>query len=271
MTSPVDCMPGPSEGSTPRSLAVENTGALTATKRRLGQQSIGPAQLAQRGARRHARRQRDHGHAGDLGQERHRAAGARVDLEDVDAVVAHDELGVDQAAHADLEADAAHGVDDEALVGRRELLWREEGGAVARVDPGALDVLHEPGDEHVGAVGDGVDVDLQALEIGVDADGALLGDDGRHGQLSGQVVGAVAEVDGQAADDERRPHQHRVAELVGHRERLIERGGDAAARLGDAQRLDHVREAGALLGPVDGLHVDARQRHAGAPRARPPG
>ena len=31
MTSPVDCIPGPSEGSTPRSLAVEKTGAFTAT------------------------------------------------------------------------------------------------------------------------------------------------------------------------------------------------------------------------------------------------
>ncbi len=31
MTSPVDCMPGPTEGSTPRSFAVENAGALTAT------------------------------------------------------------------------------------------------------------------------------------------------------------------------------------------------------------------------------------------------
>lgn len=31
MTSPVDCIPGPTDGSTPRSLAVENAGALTAT------------------------------------------------------------------------------------------------------------------------------------------------------------------------------------------------------------------------------------------------
>ncbi len=31
MTSPVDCIPGPTDGSTPRSLAVENAGAFTAT------------------------------------------------------------------------------------------------------------------------------------------------------------------------------------------------------------------------------------------------
>ncbi len=31
MTSPVDCIPGPTDGSTPRSFAVENAGAFTAT------------------------------------------------------------------------------------------------------------------------------------------------------------------------------------------------------------------------------------------------
>ena len=31
ITSPVDCIPGPTDGSTPRSLAVEKAGALTAT------------------------------------------------------------------------------------------------------------------------------------------------------------------------------------------------------------------------------------------------
>ena len=30
MTSPVDCIPGPTDGSTPRSLVVENAGAFTA-------------------------------------------------------------------------------------------------------------------------------------------------------------------------------------------------------------------------------------------------
>ena len=40
MTSPVDCMPGPSDGSTPRSLAVENTGAFTATKAGSGRRPV---------------------------------------------------------------------------------------------------------------------------------------------------------------------------------------------------------------------------------------
>ena len=39
ITSPVDCIAGPSVGSTPRSLAVEKTGALTATNERGVQQA----------------------------------------------------------------------------------------------------------------------------------------------------------------------------------------------------------------------------------------
>ena len=36
ITSPVDCIAGPSVGSTPRSFVVEKTGALTATRSRGG-------------------------------------------------------------------------------------------------------------------------------------------------------------------------------------------------------------------------------------------
>src|SRR6478735_3655626 len=72
MTSPVDCIPGPTDGSTPRSFAVE---------------AAVPAQLGQRRAETDADGQLDHRHAGDLGQERDRARGAGVDLDEVDAVV----------------------------------------------------------------------------------------------------------------------------------------------------------------------------------------
>ena len=40
MTSPVDCMNGPTDGSTPLSLAVENAGALTATNDGSGRRPV---------------------------------------------------------------------------------------------------------------------------------------------------------------------------------------------------------------------------------------
>ena len=71
MTSPVDCMPGPTDGSTPRSLAVEKAGALTATKAGGGEEPAIPAELRERRAERDPDRELDHRHARDLREERH--------------------------------------------------------------------------------------------------------------------------------------------------------------------------------------------------------
>lgn len=53
---------------------------------------------------------------------------------------------------------------------------------VARVDTGALDVLHDAGDQDVVPVADGVDLDLTAGEVFVDEDraGLLLAQDDLH-------------------------------------------------------------------------------------------
>ena len=141
----------------------------------------------------------------------------------------------------------------------RQALRREHRDRVARVDPGPLDVLHEPRDEHVDAVAHGVDVHLEPLEVGVDAHRAVVVDRGRDGQLADQVLRAVAELDGQAADDEAGPHDDRVADPVGDRDGLLDGGRHAALWLGDAQSVDEAREARPLLGEVDGLERQARQ------------
>ena len=153
MTSPVDCMPGPTDGSTPRSLAVEKAGALTATNGGGGEQPAGPAELGQRRAERDPDRQLDHRHAGHLRHERHGPRGARVDLDQVDAVVADDELGVDEARGRRAPARSAPS-------SRRSASWSPSltvcGGniadRVAAVDAGPLDVLEEARDQHALAV-----------------------------------------------------------------------------------------------------------------------
>ena len=70
MTSPVDCIPGPTDGSTPRSLAVENAGALTATSGGSGSRPPGQPMARKRLAERDPDGEVDHRHAGDLAQER---------------------------------------------------------------------------------------------------------------------------------------------------------------------------------------------------------
>ncbi len=65
-----------------------------------------------------------------------------------------------------------------------ERVRRQRAGAVARVDAGLLDVLHDAGDERVLAVGEAVDVDLDGVgQIAVDQQRALVGDD----ELGGAV------------------------------------------------------------------------------------
>ena len=110
-----------------------------------------------------------------------------------------------------------------------------------------------PGMSTSRAVAHRVHVDLETLEIGVDAHRPVVIDRGRERQLAGQVLRPVAELDGQAADDEARPHDDRVAHPVGDRDGLLDGGGHAALRLGDAQPVDEAREARPLLGQVDGL------------------
>ena len=58
---------------------------------------------------------------------------------------------------------------------RAERVGRQHAGRVAGVDPGLLDVLHDPGDPHLLAVAQRVDVDLdRVLEEAVEVDRAWL-------------------------------------------------------------------------------------------------
>ena len=87
-------------------------------------------------------------------------------------------------------------------------------------------------------------------------------------ELALEVLGRVAEVDGQAADDERRPDDDRVADALGQGQRLLDAVGHAALGLRDAQPVEQGGEADPLLGLVDGLEVAAEQRHAAGGQRR---
>ena len=112
------------------------------------------------------------------------------------------------------------------------------------------------------AVGDGVDVDLDALEVAVDADRAVRVHDRGRRELPFEVLGRVAEVDGEPADHERRPDDDRVADALGERQRLVDAVGHPALRLRDPEPVEQRGEPGPLLGLVDGLEVAAQERHA---------
>ena len=153
------------------------------------------------------------------------------------------------------------------LVARATVRGGNIADAVAAVDAGPLDVLEEPRDQHPLAVADRVDVDLDPLEVAVDPDRPVGVDDRRGRELADEVVGRVAEVDREPADDEARPDDDRVADPLGEGQRLLDAVGHAAVRLGDAEPVEERREPRPLLGLVDRLEVAAEQRDAARRRA----
>ena len=88
-------------------------------------------------------------------------------------------LDVEEAAHAEPDAQPPGVVGERSRCSSVGEDGREDRDAVAGVDPGPLDVLHDPGDQHVLAVADGVNLDLAALEVLVDQDRAA----GRRSRL----------------------------------------------------------------------------------------
>ena len=103
--------------------------------------------IAQRLAERDARRGRDERHAGELRDDRHGAARARIGLDDVQLALVDNVLDVDQPADPKFVRRALGDVGDARLPSLRRCLRRVDGHRVARVDAGALDVLEDARDE----------------------------------------------------------------------------------------------------------------------------
>ncbi len=166
MTSPVDFISGPSTVSTPGKRLNGNTASLTATwwsffSTRLKLARLSPAMMRQAILAM--------GSPMTLATKGTVRRGARVHFEDVDDAVLERVLHVHQAA--DLEGEGELGglaleLGDD--FGARRLR-RQRAGAVARVDAGFLDVLHDAADEDVLAVAEAIDVDLDgAAQIAVE-------------------------------------------------------------------------------------------------------
>ncbi len=207
------------------------------------------------------------GDAGDgepdhFGDEGHGAGGARIDLEDVDVVVLDGELDVHQPHHVERAGKfhrlPLHVGDDRRL---QRMGWKRA-GTVAGVHARLLDMLHHAADEDVaGAVGDGVDIDLDGVaQVRVEQHGALARDHHGFGDVAGELRLVMDDLHGPAAEHVRRADDEGKAELGGNRLGLIRRTGDAAARLPQAQPLDQSLESVAVFRQVDGVGGGAEDR-----------
>jgi hypothetical protein len=78
------------------------------------------------------------------------------------------------------------------------------------VDACPLDVLEEARDQDPLPVRDGVDVDLDALEVAIDPDGSIRIDGRRRGELPREVPGGVAELQTPVSYQDRRQADDRI-------------------------------------------------------------
>ena len=213
-----------------------------------------------------ADRDLDHRHAGDLAEERHRAARAGVDLDHEDIAVAtgavahHDVLDVHQPAHAQADADLARVFDDRADFPGEEVGGGVDRHRVAGVHAGALDVLHDAGNQHLVAAADRVDLDLDAGEILVDQHGLA----GRRflglRDEAGEIAAALDDLHRATAEHVGGAYEHGVTDRVGGEDRFINAVDAGAGRLGDPEVGEEALEAAAVFGDVDRFGGRAEDR-----------
>ena len=122
-----------------------------------------------------------------------------------------------------------------------------------------LNMLHDPGDDHVSAVAQRVHVDFDCiLEKVVDQDRALLGVLHRFSHIAAHRVGIIGNHHRPAAQHIGGPHQHRVADALRAFQRFLDGGHHGARRLGNIQVLEQLAKALAVFGQIDGFRRSAQ-------------
>ncbi len=155
---------------------------------------------------------------------------------------------------------ALHFLDD--LVG--QAVGRQGAGAVARMDAGFLDMLHHPGDHHIGAVAQRIDIAFDRVaQILVDQHRAVARHVDRGVDVIVELGLGIDDLHRPSAEHVARPHQHRVADAVGHRDRLVAAAGDAVLGLLELELVDQLGEALAVFGQVDRIGRSAEDRDPG--------
>ena len=229
---------------------------------------FGDAQVRQLFPGHHLGRDPRDRHAGRLGDERHRPAGPRVDLQHVQrrSVVGlgDRELDVHQSDDVQPLGQPVGRVAD--LVHRRfrQRERRQRTSTVTGVHAGLLDVLHDAHDHRPLAVADRVDVDLGRLfQKSVDQHRLAVGDDECLRDEPLELRFVVTDLHRPSAQHERRPDQHRVPDPLDLAAGLGHVPRDTGRRLPQTQFVDHRAELFPVLGQLDRVDRRADDVHPG--------
>jgi hypothetical protein len=198
----------------------------------------------------------------------YRAAGARIHLDDVHHVIFDGKLDVHQAAHAQRQPQLFGVILDDAQVVEADFVGRQHTGAVARMNARFFDVLHDASHHHALAVGQGIYVYfIGILNELVDEHRVARRNAGRFGQKGAQGIIVVGDGHGATTENEGRPYQHRIANLVHHLQRLLHRVGQPPGRMINLQPVQQLAKSAAIFGQVNAV---GRRTPDGTPRRPSP-
>ena len=132
------------------------------------------------------------------------------------------------------------------------------------MDPGLLDVLHDPGDEDVASVRQGIDVDLdRVLEKPVDEDRGVAGRLRGLVDVAFEGVLAVGDLHRPPPQHVARAHHHRVSDARRHLLLLLRRAAGPVRWLPEPELVEQGLEPLPVLGLVDRIRRGADDRDPG--------
>ncbi len=200
---------------------------------------------------------------GRLGDERHGTGGARVHFDEIDFIALDRKLHVHQADNAELQRQLAHLLADLVLNLLGQGIGRQGATRVTGVDTGLLDVLHDAADDYIGAVADGIHVQLgRIVQEAVQQHRRFVGDAHRLGEVATQILLVIDDFHGAATQHVGGANHQRVGNALGQQHGLFQRGDGAVFRLLETEALDGRLEALAVFGAVDGIRAGTDDRHA---------
>ncbi len=142
--------------------------------------------------------------------------------------------------------------------------WRQRTGGVAGVNASLLDMLHDRADHHDLAVAYRVDVDFDgAVEEVVEQHRAVVGNLHRLAHVALEFFFLVDDFHRPPAQHVGRAYHQRISDGLGRGQGLVSAARGGVGRLAQVQALDHLLEALAVFGTVDGVRTGADDRHAG--------
>ena len=218
------------------------------------------------GARHDPRANLGDGHAGRLGNERHGARSARVHLQDVYHIVLDRVLHVHQSDHAErLRHGLGLGLQFGDGGGGKRVGW-QRAGAVAGMDAGFLDMLHDAGDIDGLAVGDAVHIDLdRVVQVAVDQHrptGQIAPCDAhRLEHVAMQSDTVIDDLHGTTAKHVTGADHHGIADAVGDGFGFLDRPRNAVLRLAQAKAMQQQLKSFAVLGDVDRIGAGSEDRN----------